>query len=57
MSHEYDVFLSYNKADETSVARIARVLSEKHSLKPWFDKWNLVPGDPWQEGIEEALPY
>jgi hypothetical protein len=21
----------------------------------WFDRWELVPGDPWQEKLEEAL--
>jgi hypothetical protein len=24
-------------------------------LKVWLDRWNLVPGDPWQDEIEEAL--
>ncbi len=24
-------------------------------IQPWLDTWNLVPGDPWQEGLEEAL--
>jgi hypothetical protein len=24
-------------------------------LSVWFDKWNLVPGEPWQGAIERAL--
>jgi hypothetical protein len=28
---------------------------EKLGLSNWLDKWNLVPGDPWQPAIEEAL--
>jgi hypothetical protein len=22
---------------------------------PFLDKWHLIPGDPWQEALEEAL--
>ena len=50
----YDVFLSYNKADKPAVDEIARQLV-KAGIQPWLDKWNLVPGEPWQEAIEEAL--
>jgi hypothetical protein len=24
-------------------------------IQSWLDSWNLIPGDPWQEGLEEAL--
>lgn len=24
-------------------------------LKPFLDKWHLVPGEPWEEALEEAL--
>jgi hypothetical protein len=24
-------------------------------LKPFLDKWHLIPGEPWQEALEEAL--
>ena len=33
---------------------IARRLVEA-GLTPWLDTWNLVPGELWQEAIEEAL--
>jgi len=51
---EFDVFLSYNKADLAAVERLASQLA-KSGLKVWLDRWNLVPGDPWQDEIEEAL--
>jgi len=51
---DFDVFLSHNKADQAAVERLASQL-EKSGLKVWLDRWNLVPGDPWQDEIEEAL--
>jgi hypothetical protein len=49
-----DVFLSYNSADKQAVELVARRL-RKGGIRPWFDKWSLVPGKPFQEGIEDAL--
>jgi hypothetical protein len=51
---KYDVFLSHNSQDKPSVEELARRLV-KEGIQPWLDKWNLVPGEPWQEGLEEAL--
>jgi Tfp pilus assembly protein PilF len=51
----YDVFLSHNGRDKEAVEDLARRLVEKAGLKPWLDKWNLVPGEPWQEALELAL--
>jgi WD40 repeat protein len=51
----YDVFLSHNSEDKPSVERVAHRLVEEGNLDPWLDRWNLVPGEPWQEGLEEAL--
>jgi energy-coupling factor transporter ATP-binding protein EcfA2 len=50
----YHAFLSHNGADKSSVERLAEEL-EKRGLACWLDKWNLVPGDPWQTAIEGAL--
>ncbi len=50
----YDVFLSHNNSDKQAVEAIAHTLAE-HGINPWLDKWNLVPGDPWQPKIEQAL--
>ena len=24
-------------------------------LEPFLDKWHLIPGEPWQEALEDAL--
>ena len=50
---QYDVFLSHNSADKPAVETLTRRLVEV-GLTPWLDTWNLVPGEPWQEAIDEA---
>ena len=54
MPERYDVFLSHNSTDKSVVERMARLLKEQ-GLKPFLDKWHLIPGEPWQEALEEAL--
>ena len=51
---KFHTFLSHNSADKPAVEEIARRL-EKNRIDCWLDKWNLVPGNPWQEAIEKAL--
>jgi RNA polymerase sigma factor (sigma-70 family) len=53
-STSFDVFLSYNRDDKAAVEIIAKKLLKK-GITPWLDKWNLVPGVPWQPEIESAL--
>jgi len=50
----FDVFLSYRRTDQKAVEYLAWRLREA-GLKVWLDRWNLLPGDPWKEEIEEAL--
>ena len=50
----YDIFLSYHRVDLAAVRIIAGALI-KRELKPFLDKWNLTPGQPWLAEIEEAL--
>lgn len=50
----YDVFLSYSRKQSAAVEAIARKLHDRR-LAPWFDRWRLVPGVPWQQAIERAL--
>jgi WD40 repeat protein len=52
--HQYHAFLSHNSTDKPLVEALANEL-EKRDLCCWLDKWNLIPGDPWQSAIEEAL--
>lgn len=51
----FDVFLSHNGKDKPAVEHIARLLRDEYDLKVWLDKWNLVPGEPWQDALEDAL--
>ena len=52
----YHAFLSHNGAEKSLVEGLAYEL-ERRGLSCWLDKWNLVPGDPWQPAIEEALGH
>jgi hypothetical protein len=51
---EYDVFLSHSSTDKHTVEKLARRLQDE-GISPFLDKWHLVPGEPWQEALEEAL--
>jgi tetratricopeptide (TPR) repeat protein len=50
----FDVFLSHASPDKAAVEELARRLKVE-KLNPFLDKWHLVPGEPWQETLEEAL--
>ncbi len=51
----YDVFLSHQSGDKPQVERLAARLEDEAKIKPFLDKWHLVPGQPWQEELESAL--
>ncbi len=53
-TYVFDVFLSYNRSDQAAVEELARRLL-KHGIKPWFDKWQLRPGLPWQDELERQI--
>lgn len=50
----YDVFLCHSSRDKDAVEKLAYILQAK-GLQPFFDSWHLVPGEPWQEGLERGL--
>lgn len=50
----FDVFLAHNSQDKPQVETIAYKLKQR-GLKPWFDKWELRPGLPWQKALEEQI--
>jgi hypothetical protein len=52
---KYDVFLSYNSEDRDEVQKIAIYLDDRTDLDPWLDRWDLIAGDPWQEGLQQGL--
>lgn len=51
----YAVFLSFNSEDREAVEQIARYLADKAKLRPWFDQWELIPGEPWVRNLERGL--
>lgn len=55
MNVNWDVFLSHNSSDKDAVEQIARQLRDRANLRPFLNKWHLIKGDPWQEGLEAAL--
>ena len=55
MDTTYDVFLSHNSDDKQAVELIAHWLREEAKMRPFLDKWHLIPGQPWQEALEGAL--
>jgi hypothetical protein len=54
MNHAFDVFLSHNSLDKPAVEKLGRLLQNR-GLTVWLDKWELVPGRPWQEALEEVI--
>jgi Novel STAND NTPase 1/TIR domain len=51
---KFHVFLSHSSADKPAVEELAQRLM-RVGINPWLDRWNLIPGDPWQPAIETAL--
>ena len=50
----FDVFFSYNSADDDLVEQIAERL-QGEGIKPWLDLWCLTPGKDWQQEIVRGL--
>jgi hypothetical protein len=51
----YDVFLSYCSDDAACVENLAQLLVDRFGFKVWLDRWALVPGESWQQGISRGL--
>ena len=52
----FDVFLSHNSQDKPQVEQLACWLREQ-GLRVWYDEWELRPGLPWQERLEEGITH
>lgn len=50
----FNVFLSHRSQDKPVVRRVGIAL-KKRGLSVWLDEWELVPGRPWQEALEEII--
>ncbi len=51
----YKVFLSYNSEDHEMVESIAVYLDDRAKLRPWFDRWEVVPGESAIRQMERGL--
>lgn len=51
---DFDVFLCHNNVDKVAVKGIASQLRE-HGILPWLDEWELRPGLPWQDALEQQI--
>jgi len=54
MQTKFDVFLSHKAVDKPQVELIAHKLRDA-GLQPWLDKWELVPGEPWQPALIDGI--
>lgn len=52
---QYDVFLSHAHEDRGWVEALARRLEDERSIRVWLDRWILVPGQSWQQGMAKGL--
>ena len=50
----FDIFLSHNGSDKPLVKQLAETLQERN-LRVWLDVWELTPGRPWQEALEDVI--
>jgi len=53
-NNDFDVFLCHNSEDKTEVKKIGEQLKERGIL-PWLDEWELRPGMPWQQLLEQQI--
>jgi hypothetical protein len=51
----FDVFLSHAHSDAEVVEELGVWLTDEAKLKVWLDKWVLVPGEQWQQGMARGL--
>ncbi len=50
----FDVFMCHNSKDKEAVKSIARQLMAQ-GIMPWLDEWELQPGRPWQQLLQEQI--
>jgi hypothetical protein len=51
---QFDVFLSHNSQEKPYVEEIATWLRTQN-MRVWYDKWELRPGMPWQQELEQGI--
>jgi GNAT superfamily N-acetyltransferase len=53
-SDTFDVFLSHNSKNKAVVRDLAEQL-RRRGLRVWLDEWELIPGRPIQDALEDIL--
>jgi WD40 repeat protein len=53
-TRDFDVFLCHNSSDKAAVRKVAGQLKERGIL-PWFDEWEIAPGDRWTKVLSSEL--
>lgn len=54
IDREYDVFLCHNKVEKPIAKMLSGILRER-GIRAWLDAVDLIPGNPWQAEIAEAI--
>src|SRR5262249_5008162 len=52
--YAYDVFLSHSSKNKDAVGSLAERL-KADGLRVWFDEWEIQPGDPIFQKVQEGL--
>ena len=50
------IFISYNRRDADAAQSLAKYCT-KTGAETWLDRWEIRPGDNWQERIDEAIRH
>ena len=56
VTSDFDVFLCHHAIDKPIIKQIGEQLKERGIL-PWLDEWELRPGLPWQELLEQQIEH
>jgi nucleotide-binding universal stress UspA family protein len=51
---KFDVFLCHNSEDKNAIKALGEQLI-RAGLRPWLDEWELRPGLPWQQALEDQI--
>jgi hypothetical protein len=52
---KFDVFLSHSHVDAEVIEQIAARLTDQAQLHVWLDKWEMVPGELFRQGLAKGL--
>lgn len=53
-TQDFDVLLYYNRQDMAVVKQIGQQLMN-YGILPWIDEWEVHPGLPWQQALEQQI--